>query len=181
MQESTNTACIPQKQDTDTKWKFCGYYTPLNGIDEQATVTEDPSQQSKITEIYEMEVQSQSFQYFTVIDIEQKKKQVANGVTIKFFFNYKDSGMKFDEVSGSSKNFLQQLYEKVIVQAFDPNKRGALYSKELLSFIPHVSNLTAGDDMSSRVYWEKDGIDIRLNKKDPILCPENQQKIFENC
>lgn len=101
-----------------------------------------------------------------MIDVELTSKEVAYGVTVKFFFNYKEGGTTFEQITSSDGNIFEQVFKNVIIPAVDPKKRGALYSKELLSFIPRVSNLTSGDDMSERIYWEQQGVDIRLNQKD---------------
>lgn len=52
-------------------------------------------------------------------------------------------------------------------------------SSKYLSFFPQVANVTSGDDFSKRVFWEGD--DIKLNERDPELCPEGKPKTVENC
>ena len=41
-----------------------------------------------------------------------------------------------------------------------------MQSPTKLSFIPRVTNLTSGDDMSQRVFWEDQNVNVRINEKD---------------
>ena len=173
-----NTICTPQRPELDLKWKYCGFYTPLA----KELGEEEAGHDHGITDLYKMEVLPHAFTFFSVVDIESKAED-ASGVTIKFFFNYplqEDFSQVKSKEELEDANFVEKLYDNLIAQALEPSRRDALRSASKLPFIPRVANLTSGDDLSQRVFWEDNGIDIRINEKDPFLCPEGKHK-YENC
>lgn len=120
-----------------------------------------------------------AFTFFSVVKIESDVK--LQGVTIKFFFNYKSADGAVEEDSGDDDgNFVTKLYDNLLAQAMEPSRREAMRSASKLAFIPRVASLTSGDDLARRVFWEEENVNIRLNKRDPWLCPEGGAK-YENC
>ena len=64
-----------------------------------------------------MEVLPEAFTFFSVVRIDQTNVPVAHGVTIKFFFNYKNTNNEYIEEDASANkdaNFVEKLYENLI-------------------------------------------------------------------
>jgi hypothetical protein len=72
----------------------------------------------EIQDIFKMEVLPHAFTFFSVVKIDQTNKPVAHGVTIKFFFNYKNPDnnqiLEDDAGNGDDANFVVKLYDNLI-------------------------------------------------------------------
>lgn len=183
-QDHTVSSLCRQEPELDLQWKYCGFYT---GLDRKENEETQPKASLEDGSLFEYDVDAGGSMHFTVVDIQNTdKSKIVEDVTIKFFFDYapedKEESAAEEQAAEDAKvestNPLLQLFEK-LTMAVDVEKRAEKRSPKLLSFYPHVTNVTSGDDFSKRYFWEHS--DVNMQEEDPALCPEGKPKVKENC